>query len=228
MLDPDGDQSIPNRDDVSIIRMYEQPDDVVIRYLTNNMPTMLRKNEQQFDSVIFDSCSTLSSMALNTAIKNEVGASSGKNSFKPSLEAPGLAAYGARTNYIIDIVNRNLRATSAVGMHCWFTSHEDEPKTDDKGSFLYITMTLSGKSINGVGLNVSEIWHMRMNDKQWHIAIANSRGKKPMGSRIFDVTGEPEFRLRFDPDKGPDQPHSIAKWFEQWEQGGRKKLALPK
>lgn len=227
MLDPDGDQSLPDREDVEILRLYEQPDDVIIRYLTANMPSMLRKNERGHDSVIFDSMSTLSTIALNDAIRNEVGASK-KDSFKPSLEAPGLAAYGARTNHIIDIVNKNLRATALVGMHCWFTSHEDEPKTDDKGSFLYITMTLSGKAINGVGLNVSEIWHMRMMDKQWHLAIAPSRGKRPMGSRMFDVTGEPEFRLRFNLTDGPDQPHSIARWFQQWEESGRKKLPLPK
>lgn len=229
MLDPDGDQSLPDREDIKIIRLYEQPDDVIIRYLTKNMPTYLRKNEEQFDSVVFDSCSTLSRIALNEAINNEVGASSkGNNAFKPSLEAPGVAAYGARTNYIIDIINKNLRATGVVGMHCWFTSHEDEPKTDDKGSFLYITMTLSGKAINGIGLNVSEIWHMIFHDKKWELAIAPCHGKKPMGSRIFDVTGEPKFRLRFNPDLGPDQPHSIATWFQQWEEGGRKKLPLPK
>jgi hypothetical protein len=223
MLDPDGDQSIPDHDDITFLNMYEHPDDVILRYMTDKLGTMLRKGE--YDSVIVDSLSTLGQIVLNEAIRKGVG--KGKD-FEPSLDAPGLAGYGSRTARISDIVNKTLRATGAVGSHCWFTSHEDTPETNNKGEFLYITMTLSGKAISNVGLNVSEIWHMRMTDKKWFISIAPNRGKQPMGSRIFDVTGEPEFRLNFDPEKGTDQPHSIATWFDKWVKGGRKKLPLPK
>lgn len=224
MLDPDGDQSLPDRDDVFVIRLYEHDDDDVIHYLRKKLGTFLKERKDDFDSVIIDSLSTLTRIALNEAIRKDVGAG---RDFKPTLEMPGLAGYGARTNYIVEIVNTILRATSVVGMHCWFTSHEDEPKTNTKGEFLYITMTLSGKAITGVGLNVSEIWYMDFFDKKWRIAIAPIRGKKPMGSRIFDVTGNSEFQLKFDPELGPDQGHSIASWFKRWEEGGKKKLPLP-
>lgn len=225
MLDPDGDMSLPDRDDVFIIRLYEHDDDDIIHFLRKKLGTFLKENKDKFNSVIVDSFSTLNRIALNEAIRKDVG--SGKD-FKPTLEAPGLAGYGARTNYIVEIANVVLRATSVVGMHCWFTSHEDEPKTNAKGEMLYITMTLSGKSITGIGLNVSEIWYMNFHDKKWMIAIAPCRSRKPMGSRLFDVTGSAEFQLRFNPELGPDQPHSIAMWFKQWEEGGRKKLPLPK
>lgn len=224
MTDPDGDQSLPDRDDIHILRLYEHDDATIIRYLRDKLPSMLRKNEEAFDSVVVDSMSTVGRSALNVAISNGVGA--GKD-FKPSLEAPGLAAYGARTNYLVEITNNVLRASGSSNMHCWFTSHEDEPKTNDKGEFLYITMTLSGKAINGIGLNVSEIWHMRMHDRKWFLAISPCRGKQPMGSRLFDVTGAPEFQLKYKPELGVDQPHSIATWFNTWLEGGKKKLALP-
>lgn len=223
MLDPDGDLSLPDREDIHIMNVYEEPDDVILRYMTDKLGSMLKK--EKYDSVIIDSLSTLGQIVLNEAIRKGIG--EGKD-FKPSLDAPGLAGYGSRTARISDIVNKTLRATASVGSHCWFTSHEDTPETNNKGEFLYITMTLSGKAISNVGLNVSEIWHMRMTDKKWFLSIANNRGKQPMGSRMFDVTGEPEFRLNFDPEKGAKQPHSIATWFDTWVKGGRKKLPLPK
>lgn len=229
MLDPDGEQSIPDRDDVSIMRLYEQPDDVILRYLEDKMPSFIRKNEQGFNSFIFDSMSTLYRIMLNEAIRKGVGASTGgKHPFTPSLDMPGLAAYGSRTNHALNIVNKNLRATASVGAHCWFTSHEDEPKTNDKGEFLYITMNMSGKAINGLGLEVSEIWHMRMHDKKQFIMVAPARNKQPIGSRMFNMMGEPEFQLKFKPELGPDQDHSIATWFNQWLENGRNKLPLPK
>lgn len=225
MLDPDGDMSIPDRDDIFIMRLYEQPDDVILRFMRDKLPTMIRKNEQGFDSVIVDSLSTLGQVALNEAIRNDVG---GSKTFKPSIDAPGLAAYGSRTANIVDVVNKILRATGAVGAHCWFTSHEDEAKTDDKGNMLGITLTLSGKAINGIGLNVSEIWHMSSHDKKWRIMIAPGRGRAPMGSRIFDVTKEIEFQLKFNPELGLDQPHSLATWYNKWVEQGRTKLEVPK
>lgn len=225
MLDPDGDQSIPDRDDVDIMRLYEQPDDVIMRWLEGKMPSFIQKNAGKYDSYVYDSLSTLYRVMLNEAIKNEVG---GSNKFTPSLDTPGLTAYGSRTNHMLNIANKNLRATAAVGAHCWFTSHEDEPKTNDKGEFLYITMNMSGKAINGLGLEVSEIWHMRLHDDKWWIMIKPARGKQPMGSRVFDMTAGPEFRLKFIPDLGPDQPHSIATWYQEWLDGGKRKLPLPK
>jgi len=226
MLDPDGDASLPDREDIHILRLYEHPDDLILRYLTDKLPSILRKNEEHFNSCIFDSLSTLGQICLNEAIRNNIGESK-KDGFKPTLDAPGLAAYGSRTARTVDIVNKALRATGSVGMHCWFTSHEDEPKTDNKGQMLGITMTLSGKAINGVGLNVSEIWHMSVNERRWRIMIAPGRGKAPMGSRIFDVTKDIEFYLKFKPELGCDQPHSLATWYNTWIENGRAKLEVP-
>lgn len=224
MVDPDGDASLPDRDDIFIMRVYEQPDDVVKRFLIEKLPTLLRKNEEGFDSVIVDSVSTFGQITLREAIREGIGA--GK-SFKPTIEAPGMAAYGARTQNIVEMVNKVLRATGSVGMHCFFTGHEDEADRDDEGNFLGITLTLSGKAINGVGLNVSEIWHLRHDPGKWMLSISNCRSRQPMGSRIFVQDSSPEFQLKFKPEAGLDQPHSIATWFNQWVESGRNKLKIP-
>lgn len=225
MVDPDGDTAIPDSDEISIMRIYEQPNDVIKRFLIDKLPTLLRKNEQGFNSVVIDSLSTFGQICLEDAIAQGVGKG---REFTPTLEAPGLAAYGARTQNIVKMVNANLRATSSSGLHCFFTAHEDEADRDDKGNILGVTWTLSGKAINGVGLNVSEIWHLRTASGKWTVSIAPCRTREPMGSRIFDMTGDPEFQLKFEPEKGTDQPHSIATWYQQWLDGGRKKLKIPK
>jgi hypothetical protein len=227
MLDPDGEAVLPLNDDrIHIMALYEQEDATVVRFLKDKMPTFIKKNAGVYNSYVFDSATSLGRIILNLAIENEVGATS---RFTPTLDAPGLGAYGSRTNRLIDIVNVNLRATARVGAHCWFTAHEDEPKTNAKGELIYITMAQSGKTINGMGLNVSEIWFMHITDKgKRSICIAPAYSHKPMGSRMFDTSGKPDFELKFDPALLSDQPHSITTWHAAWEKGERKKLALPR
>ena len=55
------------------------------------------------------------------------------------------------------------------------------------------------------------------------------RGYKPMKSRMFRADGDPEFIVKYDPDK-PDEEneHTLSNWFNQWKDGGGKKLELPK
>lgn len=226
MVDPDGDESLADSDDLQTMNLFDHKDDEIIRMLEKRVPSHIIKHASEFDSVVLDSITTVNRIALNDAIAKGVG--EGRD-FVPSLDAPGQAAYGARTQHTVDVCAKLLRATAAVGKHMWFTAHEDEPKTNPKGEVLYTSVTMSGKAISAVGSLVSEIYHLRFRDGKWTLSIAPCRGRKPMGSRMFDVTGEfPEFRLQFDPELGADQPHSIATWFKQYVEGGRKKLPLPK
>lgn len=228
MIDPDGDEVLPELPErIKTIRLYTYSDAEIIRMLEKNIPAHLVKNADDYDSCVIDSTTSIGRCALNVAIEEGIGASK-REGFVPTLSAPGQAAYGARTQHIIEIVNKNLRATATVGKHCWFTAHEDEAKTSAAGDILHITMALSGKTINGAGLNVSEIWHMRLRDGEQWLSIAPCRKRKPMGTRMFGIMGDSEFQLKYDPELGPDQPHSIATWFQKYQDGGRKKLSLPK
>lgn len=226
MLDPDGDQSVPDREDVFILPVYRYSDAEIVRWTRDKLPSMLKANKEQYNSCIVDSISSFYLSALNHAIDEEVGASK-KDGFIPSIEAPGLGAYGARGNYTIDMVQKVLRATANSGMHCFFTAHEDTPDVDLKGNFLGISPTLSGKTTNGVGLAVSEIWHLRADDGKRTLSIAPCRSRKPMGSRIFTTAGSPEFLVDYDITGDEHQVDSIATWFGVWEHSGRQKLPLP-
>lgn len=225
MIDPDGDASLPDSDDIDIMRLYEQDDDVIKRFVIDKLPTYI-KGHPEYSSVIIDSLSTYGQVALNDAVRSKVGAS---KDFTPSMEAPGLGAYGARKQYIIAAIRNNLKATASVGAHCFFTAHEGEPERNAKGDIVGdISLTLSDKTTNEAGLTVSELWHLRKKDKAWTLSISPCRGRSPMGSRLFIQNAEPEFEVKYDPNKPLTQPHSIATWIADWEAGGRKKLPIPK
>lgn len=228
MIDPDGDAVVPDHEGIEIMRIYEHDDATIIRYLTDKFGTQVRKWGNRYASYVLDSTTTLGRITLDQAIANNVGASNkGSDPFKPTIDAPGQAAYGSRTSRLIQISNNILRATGSVGAHCWFTAHEDEPKTNNKGDFLHITMAHSGKTINGIGSLVSEVWYLKLHDGKRFIDIAPCFGRKPMGSRMFDMS-DAEFQLNYYPELFEDQPHSIARWHAAWLEGGRKKLPLPK
>lgn len=228
-VDPDGYTSVSYRDDYFLIDLAQYDHSEIVGLLTKKVPSMIQKmvddgQISEGDTVLVDSLSSFGDAALMTAIKNGVGAGGG---FKPTIEAPGLSAYGARTQYILEVVRQILKVTARNGLHCWFTAHMDTPTTDKGGNFLYQSMTLSDKATSSVGLSISEIWFLDTNDKKRTLAVRPVRGRKPMGSRIFTQSGDAEFTLKFDIDKPDTQPHSVATWWNKWLEGGKKKLELP-
>lgn len=228
-IDPDGYTSIMHRDDYSVLDVSNYTHEEIVGLVTKKVPSMIAKmiNEGELvpgDTVVVDSLSSFGDAALMLAIKNEVGKSP---QFKPSIETPGLSAYGARTQYILEAVRQILKATARGGLHCWFTAHMDTPTNDKAGNYLYQSMTLSDKATSSVGLSISEIWFLDSNDKKRTMAVRPVRGRKPMGSRMFTQSGDAEFTLKYDIDKPDTQPHSVATWWNKWLEGGKKKLELP-
>lgn len=223
MLDPDGKESIPPECEHYIIDLSSLSDGETVRAIKNTVPAMIERIDKPTASVVVDSLTILAERGLNYAIEQNVGA--GKE-FKPTIEAPGQTAYGARRQYIIHAVSNILKATAKRGFHCFFTTHDTEV-TDDAGKIINYTMMLGGKANNDVGLKISECWWMREHDGKWFIATRNCRSREPIKSRIFDSKKAPEFELKFDPNLGSDQPHAIAVWHKLWMGGGKKKLPLP-
>lgn len=224
MLDPDGDSSIPDGTDFRLLDLSDQPDDVTVRYCKDKLPTLIERMDD-IASVAFDSLTILSNRALNYAIEQKVGA--GKQGFVPSIEEPGQTAYGARRQYITHTVSNVLRATAKRGYNCWFTTHQGDAELDNKGNIIRYTMMLGGKATNDAAIQISECWWLREHDGKRFIAVRNCRNREPMKSRMFDSRKASEFELKFNPELGFDQPHSIATWHKQWLDGGRKKLPLP-
>lgn len=227
-VDPDGWTSVAKRKDMQVMDLSVLDFDETIRFGMGGLAMQIEKSDfGEGDSLIFDSATSYGQCALQMAVKNKIGESR-KSGFIPTIEEPGISAYGARTQYIVTTVRNLLRATAKKRMHCWVTSHEDTPTTNDKGDFLYQSMLMSENAVNQTGLAVSEIWYLSKMDKVRRLAIAPCRGKKPMGSRMFTMESEPEFVLKYDTSKPNTQPHSISTWWSQWLAGDKTALELPK
>lgn len=225
-VDPDGPNSVYGRDDYSLLDISDMDDKACCEFTTKGelSTEIMNSDFGEGDSLIFDSLSSYGQRALVTAINNKVGQSPG---FTPSIEAPGLAAYGARTQYIVSTVRNVLKATARKKMHCFFTSHEDTPTTDKAGNFLYQTMYMSDNAINQTSLSISEVWYIFQDNKVRRIMVAPGRGKKPMGSRMFTTIDDPEFIVKYDPLKPNTQPHSMETWWKEWLKVRPAKLPLP-
>lgn len=224
MLDPDGGNVLPT-EDIYIIDLSDMSNSDIIAACKRVIPRKIEDDiPENTASVVVDSLTVLANAALMDAIEKKVGAS---KDFTPSLEAPGLGAYGARTNNTTDAIRNILRATKRRGLHCWFTAHQDEPTLDAKGVPLYTSMTLSGKATNQLGLQVSEIWHLRDDGADRYISIRNCRGRQPMGSRMFKGSSVPEFKLSYDPEGPLDQPHALSTWISQWQTNSGQAIPIP-
>lgn len=177
------------------------------------------------DTLLFDSVTMMNRHGLLLAIEKDVGAS---RTFSPSLEAPGLAAYGARTAYLGDAMFRVLRATRRLGMHIWFLAHEDTPEKNEKGEFLYQSILMSDNALNQATSSISEIWWMRdVGNNGREVYVRPALGRRPMGSRMFRMDGGTGFRLKYDPEKSDiDQPLSIVSLWNKFRETN-KKLVVP-
>ena len=96
---------------------------------------------------------------------------------------------------------------------------------DDQGIVLYISIML-GSSLNAqVPIDFSEVWHVSDTGKERRIAIRQSRSRRPMKSRMFISSGDPEFVWNYDADT--DEGSGISDWYDQWSSNDGKKIELP-
>lgn len=230
-LDPDGPLSISHRGDVDIVDLSSlSTDDVLAKLKSANNPLNLDGvlREGAYQSVILDSATSLSQRALEDAVRQGLG-SSKKAGFVPTMEAPGLAAYGGRNAILLTCIKGLLRVTGRYNIHCCIISHEDEPKTNDQGEILYITMMLGGKLVQSTSLHLSEVWWMQdARESGYRIAIRPCRQRKPMKTRMFEASGDPEFPINYDPFAWKDLSNNpLAKYWSEWEKGAGAKLPLP-
>lgn len=225
-LDPDGPASVGYRNDTMVLDLSKLPTDKVLQELeheSNPLGLSSFLNEHQdIETVILDSLSSLSHRALEKAVHSGIGA--GK-SFRPTMMAPGISAYGGRNAIVLTCVKGLLRVTGRAGVHCIMISHEAEPEKDEKGVILYITMMLGGQLVNQMSLQIGEVWWLQEGETKGskRIAIRAARMRKPMKTRMFVTDSEPEFSFAFD--YQTDNP--ISDWWSAFEKGKGKKLPLP-
>lgn len=225
-VDPDGYVAVSHRDDVVLADLVPLDNRNFFVQLQNENPLGLDEYLEQnpdIETVILDSATALRDRAIHFAVDKGVGKSV-KSGFVPTIEEPGMSAYGARNQIVLEVVSGLLRVTAKHKRHCIITAHEADPEKDEKGIVLYITMNLGGQLYQGVGYRLSEIWYFSQepNSTRRRLAIRPTRLRRPMKTRMFVDNTEAEFFLNYDstkPDKGQE---TIAAWYDRWVKSGNK------
>jgi len=215
-FDPDGPASIASRDDVDVADFSDSPHNIVEQFKKDNI-LGLEPAIEQYDTIIVDSLTNATFMCLQQGISTTKGA---------KIERPSPGSYMARNALTVQLVKRMLRLTAKHGKHCIFIAHEATPTQSDDGVILFITIMLGGQLPNDAPKDLSEVWAITDTGRQRRIAIRPVRLRKPCKTRMFTTTGAAEFEWKFDPETW--EGHKIEDWWQEWLEGGKEKLSLPR
>ena len=224
--------SVSSRPDVFVMNLANTPYDEVFKHGLGSSPFGLdaelyeRKN---IKTVVVDNLTVVQYLGLQKAVADGVGAS---RSFQPTMQSPGLGAYGGRNQNLIAIMKALLMVTGKHGCHIIFTAHEEDPVTRVDGTIEFITMSLGGKLINNVTSALSEIWNYRQETggkRQRIITTRVSGNRRPMKTRMFSQMGESSFAVNYDPEQpiNAQGQMSISSIWEQWLKSGMKRIPVP-
>jgi len=222
-FDVDGTNAVSYRDDVAVFDLAPSPNNIVMKF-RKGIPAEVSEAIEQYDpdTIVIDSLTNFGEKALAHGIIEAQGTSKGR---KATIEDPGYAGYGNKNVWTRLIVKNFLEETAKLNKHVIFIAHEDKPLMDDQGIVLYISIML-GSSLNAqVPIDFSEVWHVSDTGKERRIAIRQSRSRRPMKSRMFISSGDPEFVWNYDADT--DEGSGISDWYDQWSSNDGKKIELP-
>lgn len=227
--------SVSNRDDVIVADVSHMDYEELFKHAQSENPFGLDSvlaDNTHIETVVVDSLTAIEYKALQKSVLGlKTGAGRG---FVPSMESPGIAAYGGRNAILIAVMTGFLRVTAKYGVHIIFTSHEADPHMSEDGKQIeYYTVQLGGKLVNNVTWRLSEIWYMSQDTtgtRERKLAVRPTRKRRPMKTRMFDTKDEPEFVVKYDSEKPDDAPGqmTIADWYDSWIDGGKVRIALPK
>lgn len=224
-----GDQehvSVAHRKDVLVADFSGMGYDELFKHGKNDNPFGLDKllsENEGIETVVCDSVTAIAFRALQKSVADGNGKS---NKFTPTMEAPGLSAYGGRNAIVLEVLTGLLRVTAKHGVHLIITAHEADPVLDEEGTVQFITIMLGGKLVNNNTWRLSEIWYMSEDNGKRFLAVRPTRKRKPMKTRMFSGKGAPEFELKYDADLPDKGQMTIASFYDQWVESGEK-LAVP-
>lgn len=217
-FDPDGTASLYGRDDVMVADFSAEKPHVIMPKLLNEDPVSLAdtlRKHPEIESVVLDSTTTLAALAQKYAC------------FAKNLkqEEPGQRGYSVKNNFLMQVITNVLRICQECGRNIILIAHEGAPNMDDEGHIVSISIALGGSLVTNLSALPSEVWHVSDVDGKRRVAVRSCRQRSPMGTRMFDASGEPEFMWRYDPITRKGE--GIAEWFKAWaDRGG--KIPLPK
>jgi len=225
-----GDQehvSVMQRRDVKVMPLYKLSHMELLKHGQNDNPFGLDQilgEDTSIETVVCDSLTALVDAALRKAVDMKIGAGKG---FNPTMEHPGISAYGGRNAIVLEVMKGLMRVTAKHGVHLIMTAHEADPERDKEGIVQYITVMMGGKIVNNMTWRISEIWYLDEDARGRQLAVRPWLKHRPMKTRMFSGKGEPAFELTYDADKPDKGQMTIASFYEQWAKGNGK-LPIPK
>lgn len=227
-LEPDGQNAIAHRKDCKWLELGGLSRSDLFNQLQSDNPLGLDKyllDHPEIGTLVLDSATQLSYRALQESVSKGYGRSAG---FTPTMEMPGLAAYGGRNGITLECVQGLLKVTAKHNRHVVIITHEDDAKLAKDGSPIKITMVLGGKLVNNLAWRLTEIWHMSEVGRSRYIATKPYALLTPMRSRMFNRNGSGRFTLNYNAEK-PDsvQKDTLAAFYDAWIKGGAEKMPIP-
>lgn len=232
-----GDQehvSVQHREDVIVAQYSHMGFEDLFKHAQNDNPFGLDgflADNEEIETVVLDSATALTYRALQKAVHDKVGAGRG---FVPTMEAPGISAYGGRNGIVLEVLTGLLRITAKYNVHLIVTTHEADPKERkdaQQGDIIdYITCMLGGQVVNNVTYRLSEVWHLGQDtnkDGTRRVRIRNSQLRRPMKTRMFSNKGPSDFVLRYDPDLPDRGQMTISSLYNAWADNGFEKVPVP-
>lgn len=216
--------TVQGRKDVQFVKLYEMELDRFFSEAESDNPfgldTFLAEHTE-IETLVFDSATALAFRALQKAIKDQIGKSA---TFRPSIEAPGISAYGARNGLVLACLTGLLRVTAKHNVHLIVTAHEADPTMRKEGNtelIDYIGIMLGGQLVNNMSWRLSEIWYFDevdsgQNKGKRRLAVRPTRLRRPMKTRMFINSGPADFVINYTPDKPDKGQQTIASFYDKW------------
>lgn len=223
MFDPEGDAAIRNDPDTIVADFSAENATRITDSGASINPFGLQNvldTNPDIQTVVLDSVTTYMYMCLVAGVAKVSATAQGKSS---TMMQPGLAGYGARNNLVTQMVVNLAALCRRYNKNLILITHEDTAEKNAEGQIVEISMLLSDKLANSLGLMMSEIWHIDVRQGKREISVRPHSLKKPMGSRMFKNTAD-RFVWKFDADTR--QGVGIADWFAEWQKSGGK-IPLP-
>lgn len=229
--------SVMHRKDVVFVELFQHTHEELFKLSRGGKNPFgldqVLSEDTDITTVVVDSITALAYLALLEAIYTAKAGASKKDGFVPSIEMPGLSAYGARNGLVLEVLTGILRVTSKHGVNVILTAHEADASMKVEGGreiIDYVSIMLGGQIVNNVTLRLSEIWYMMQTvsgEKDRIICVRPTRLRKPMKSRMFSQKGKPEFVIGYDAEKPDKGQMTLASLFEDWEKAGYTKIPVP-
>jgi hypothetical protein len=211
------------RDEIFVVNLAHEKNNIVDKFKRDDGLGLgkLLEEHPDIETVVVDSTTRVSQMALEHMIAQGIHKSA-------RLELPGMGSYGGRNALLLRMFVDIMNVTGRYNRNVIFISHEAEPKTNDDGHVMAITMALGGQLPSLTTQKLGEVWYMQDVKGERKIHLRPFRVYKPMKSRMFDLApNKPsDFVWKYDINN-PDPEYEIATWFRRWRENDGKKIGLP-